>query len=170
MIDHAELVALLLASTAKWQELTGTATYLLALAYIHQFQEDEDADAPVRPRAIVQQTERSRRIVGTGTWAGEGACLLSLELEYTEPTPLAPATTGGQQTWFMLQVNTLEEQMRAISASRVNAPGKTHSHLQIRDIAWSVEPFLIPIADREDEGDDATSRKPCWAVQFRITY
>lgn len=169
MVDQGEMLAVLLATTAAWQALTGTGTVAAALAFTHQFQaEDAGAQLAPYPRAVISETEEERRIHATASFTGGGAMLLGIEAL----VPDAQATSvQTERDWFVDQIRTLREQMLVLSASRATPAGYTHSHLQVRNIGWAVEPFRVDIEEREDqELATTTARKPLWAVQFRVEY
>jgi hypothetical protein len=123
----------------------------------------------------VEEIERKRSAAGTATFRGSGALLLSIEAE----TPDSESQTYEEQrVWFRELIDTLEQELRELSATRatpaantLEPAGYSVSHFQIRDMSWAVDPFLIPEVEREDVEVTADSpQRPVWAVQYRVEY
>jgi hypothetical protein len=178
MINQEEMLSVLLASTARWQSETGAASAQEALEQIKGYQASDDADpedgdqAVGYPRAVIEWVEKRKSAAGTATWRGGGALLLSLE---AQPPEDELATIEDQRAWFVDLVGTLDEQMRTLSGSRATPSGfattYSTSHFQIREISWSVEPFLVSEAEREELSDEADALpRNLWACQLRIEY
>lgn len=170
MVDLGEMAGVLLAYSSTWQALVGAATPNEALEFIQQYQaEDRGEDIAPYPRAIVQESEESRGVKGTASKAGgSGALLVSIECEVPDAHV---ASVSAQRAWFVDQIRNIQNDMLVTSISRATPTGYTHSHLQVREISWAVEPFLLPIADRQDlDVEDDTPLAPLWLVQLRVEY
>lgn len=169
MVDHGEMLEVLLAHSSTFQTLVGAANAAAALAYIRQVQaEDTGAAELVYPRAIVSEIEEESELVGTATWRRRGALLLSLEAEIPAASD---DTVEMQRDWFLERVRNIQSEMETASASRATPSGYSHSHLQVRKCSWAVEPFLVPLADREDVDVEAVvNRQPLWACQWRVEW
>lgn len=168
-VDHGVMLEVLLAHSSTFQALTGAANAAAALAFIRQSQaEDRGADALDYPRAIVEAVEESSEQAGTGTRRRRGALLLSFEAEVP---PAHDDTVELQRTWFLDQVRSIQADMEAISDSRATPSGYTHSHLQIKQMTWDVEPFQVPLSEREDvEVAAVANRSPVWACRWRVEW
>lgn len=168
-INQVEMVSVLLAHSAEWQALVGAADVSEALAFIHGYQaEDAGEEAHPYPRAIVQEVEKEKTLVGTATYRGRGALFLQIEV-------LVPDEHAGsvqqQDRWFRGVIDQIEADMRATSASRAAPAGYSHSHFQFRRLTWHVEPFLEALVEREDEDPDSdVPRRPKWCMAFRFEY
>lgn len=178
MVDQVEMLRVLLAHSERWQELVaaaGSDPVSQALDFIHDGQvEQAGEDKPSRTFAVVEEIERTRQIAGTATWRGSGALMISLQA--TVPDEAAGSYAESRQ-WFMGLINQIQSEMETISASRATPliPGTNtpygHSHFQIRQMNWSLDPFQIPEVEREDvETTDDVLANPEWAVQWRVEY
>jgi hypothetical protein len=166
LVDHGEMLEVLLASSARFRTLVGAADVAAALAFIRQFQaEDTGAAELVYPRAIISEEEEESELVGTATWRRRGALLLALEVQATQ------ATVELQRAWFVALVRAIQSEMETVSASRATPTGYTHSHLVVRRFSWAVPPFLVAQCDREDIDDEAEELPdPLWACQWRVEW
>lgn len=168
-INQVEMVSVLLAHSAEWRALVGAATIAEALAFIHGYQAEDGGDEPAGyPRAIVQEVEKEKTLVGTAVYRGRGALLLSIEALVPDEHA---ASVQAQQAWFRGVIDAVEADLRAISASRATPAGYSHSHFQFRRLTWHVEPFLEAMVEREDEDPESdVPRQAKWCMAFRFEY
>lgn len=169
MVNQEEMLSVLLAYSDTWQELTESADADEALQKIKAGQaETSGSDAVSRPWAVIEEVERERTQKATRTTAGRGALLISIEMNPPDDTLQSVEL---QRTWFKEQIDAIELDLRTTSQSRSAPAGYNVSHFQIKNISWSVEPFLMPDVEVEEQEttEDAT-QKPIWAMQFRVEY
>lgn len=115
-----ELLANLVASSATFQSLTGTASEAAALAKVHfPFADDEATSgtehAPA-PRAIIEPgDDYETNQVGIGDWAARGTLILSLELRLptTESATTIYTDAKNELLWFLNKVGAILAEMQA---------------------------------------------------------
>lgn len=165
-VDHAELVALLLAGTALWQTLTNSDDATEAGGWIHMFEaidaEDDDITADMLPRAIVFEDSNTSKQAALDLESRTGTLLLAIEMEI----PAQYTTNKTRSVWFRDQLMDLRSQMMAISLARTQAPGKSHTHLLVKQMELATPPH--PDVDRPIPQDEAP--KPVWRAAFRIDW
>jgi hypothetical protein len=166
---QADLLATLIASSATFQTLTGTATVAAAKAKIgiHEaFDDTIGSDAAITyPRAIVADGGIvERELVGTANRKGTGSLFLSFEFE----SPADKTTILLQRTWFVGQVSTIMREAEVISDSRATPSGYTSTHILIRRYRRTFGPQVVLQCDRDQTTND--SGRNLWAMEFEIEY
>ena len=129
----------LLATTERWQELTGAETVAAAKSHIYKKSARDESQHP-RPRAIVGTTG-NRRLQRTSTTGFQMTAPLFLEVEIETPDEHV-ADHNAAFDWFMLEVQTLVEQM----ATLVVAGG----YLDVTDFIETEPP--LPFAPELNDG------------------
>jgi hypothetical protein len=174
-VDHSELVGLLLASSAQWQTLTAAADATAALAFIHVYELEEDDtrpsdDADVArdpfPRACVIETQNTSQRAALDLESRSGTLSLVIELE----PPADKVGRKTQFTWFRNAAITLRSEMLATSLSRATAPGKSHTHLYVKQMTFEIEPHHVPALERAIDEDEAAAPAALWRIVFRIEW
>ena len=166
---QADLLAELVAASATWQTLTGTATVAAAKAFVKiaaAFDETQGSDtAQAIPRAIIADGGIiSRKKVSIGQYEGSGGLFLSFEIGI----PSASQTTLlTRRTYFLDRISAIISEMEVISASRAAPSGYSTSHIQIKEIHRVNGPGEYEIAQKEQNSDTYV---PVWAIEFEITY
>lgn len=136
---QADLLKVLIASTATFQSVTGTGSVAAARARIiigeatDEGHDDSDPQKPMRfPRAIITRAGKSTTVVGTGTYSRGGELLVLFQFR----APIAN-TIAEQEAWFTAVTHDIEDEAMTISVSRATPSGYSTSHLQIRNSTLS---------------------------------
>lgn len=136
---QADLLKVLIASTATFQSVTGTATVAAAKNRIvigeatDEGHDDSDPQKPLKfPRAVITRAAKSTALVGTATYARGGELLVLFQFR----APIANTITE-QEAWFSAVTDDIEEEAMTISVSRATPSGYSTSHLQIRNSTLS---------------------------------
>ncbi len=118
-------LAWLLASTARWQTITGKLTAAEAMESIYPIEMDDTSDsAEIRPRAVVYFAEYTRNEVSLQTYDRQGKLRLAVELD------IAREYVGNlwdEEISFRNDVDLLESQMCALSGTATDYVG-TNTH------------------------------------------
>lgn len=168
---QADLLATLIASTAQFQTVTGTATVDAAKAKIALHEaKDKTTAAELRltyPRAIVGDGGPIERVrVGTGTWQGTGSLFLGFEFE----APADKTTTRSQRAWFLEKVSSIMRQAEVIADSRATPTGYSTSHLHIRGYKRVAGPHYVQPSERAQPSDTQNLLRVLWVIEFEVMY
>jgi hypothetical protein len=163
-IDQAEMLEVLLASTALWQTLCGVATVPLARAFVHR---EEALETASYPRAIVVEGPSWLAATGTGQHAGGGQ--LWLTLGFSVDTT-AHATRQARRAWVRDQVITLRQQMLALAQSRATPAGYSVSHLAVRRITLEIPPRELAISEQPVDVAGDLPQRVIWAAEMSVEY
>jgi hypothetical protein len=127
VVDHAEMLEVLLAYTANWQTLTSTASPALARAFVHQYECDNTANYP---RATVLRDRDHLEPDGFNQTRGGGSLGLRIDLVVS-----ALLTTRKlRDAWVHQQIRTLVKEMLALSVGRSTPSGYSVTHLVVKRI------------------------------------
>lgn len=161
-VDHAEMLEVLLASTATWQAVTGTATLALARAYVDIYERLESAGYP---RALIQDDPLWGNPVATGTGSGGGALSLSF---WVKPDLAVYTSREARRTWLRGQLADIKNEMEVLSYGRTTPAGYTNSHLLVKRITWSCPPFELRA--HETPVAAATAAPIVWGSEFLVEW
>ena len=169
---QADLLAALIASTATFQSVTGTASMAAARVRIavgeatDDGHEDSDGQTPLDlPRAVVTRSSKSVSVVGTATFAGTGELLVLFEFR----APGSKATQNEQEAWFTAATDDIVSEGMTLSVSRASPSGYSTSHLQIRSSDLSDVSYLRPGLDQQPEENETRPRLR-WQREWRVSY
>lgn len=162
-----DLLATLIASTAKFQSLTGTATVAAAKERIGSHEAADGPDGVPLPRAIIADGGTVERIkTSTGSWRGSGSLFLTFEAS----APSDKKTVEQQREWFVAAVSTLMRQAEVIADSRATPSGYSSSHLMIRQYRRTNGPHYYQPAIIEAPEDTQNPVLPVWVMEFEVEY
>lgn len=169
---QADLLAVLIASTATFQSVTGTATAAaakkcIAIGDATDFgHDDADGQKPLRyPRAVITRSRKSRSLVGTATYAATGELLVLFEFR----PPQEHATQNQQEAWFTAATDDIADEAWTLSVSRATPSGYSTSHLQIRNADMSDINYTHPRADDLPD-DNEPDKQPLFDREWRVEY
>jgi hypothetical protein len=143
VVDHAEMLEVLLAYTATWQTLTGQGTPTLARNYVYQYEADDTTNYP---RATVMRDRQHRETDGFNQTKGGGTLGLRIDLKAANTL----TTRKLRDAWFNQQIQTLIKEMLALSVGQTTPSGYSVTHLVVKRITSECQ-FE---QDREDQPAD----------------
>lgn len=146
-----ELLRLLLAASTTFQGLINAADADEAKKWIYLFGVEEDAETPWTRAIIAEQSDRSRKRVGTGLRAASGAIEWELNLEV--PGDVQADTIGEELLWVENTLGAIVAEMEALAGTGEPVAGHTHldvEEMRVIDGPWKEPPVENELPDLDD--------------------
>ena len=162
------LLRLLVAECATFQSVVGAADKAAALARVHGVEAtDESGEVPDDwPRAIVELAPGFEdELVSPGNWISRGQLYLTFEFKIPQSDD---ATTKQQKNWFMLKLNAIRREMKALAGTGESTTGYTH--LNITRITNQDGPHRDPPEEQDQPDPGQGTPKTRWWATLNVEW